>query len=82
MSAGRYAWMDSALCAQADPDTWTETGPGSGNQLPKQICASCPVRAACAAHAQQIHTYDGLAPTGIWGGAGQRRRTTQRRQAA
>jgi WhiB family redox-sensing transcriptional regulator len=80
MSSGRYAWMADALCAQADPDTWTDTD-GSGTTA-KRICGRCPVQPDCDAHSQQIHAYDGSAPTGIWGGAGRQQRHTARQQAA
>lgn len=78
MSADRYAWMASALCAQADPDAWTDTR-GSG-QTPKRICGRCPVQAACTAHAEALHAYDGLAPTGVWGGRSRQQRQTARRE--
>lgn len=82
MSAGRHAWMDSALCAQADPDTWIELPVGSGSRLPKRICGGCPVQTECAAHAQVIHDYEGLAPDGVWGGLSQKQRKNLRRAAA
>ena len=80
MSAARYAWMDAALCAQADPDRWTDPGRGSGSRVPKRICGRCPVARECDAHASTLHAYDGLAMTGVWGGRGQRQRETTRRQ--
>lgn len=80
MSAARYAWMDSALCAQADPDRWTDTGRGSGSRLPKRICGNCPVTRECDAHTDRLHAYDGLDLTGVWGGRSQRERETARRQ--
>lgn len=73
MSA-RYDWMSYALCAQADPDEWTDIAPGGGSRLPKRICGDCPVRTECAAHEAAIHAYDGLAPHGIWGGRSHRQR--------
>lgn len=76
MSADRYAWMDAALCAQADPDTWTDiTGNG---HTPKRICGRCPVRAACDAHAEALRDYAGTAMQGIWGGKGRRQRADVR----
>lgn len=74
MNADRYAWMDAALCAQTDPDTWTDPGPGHGSRLPKRICGTCPVQAECATHADRIHDHDGHAPDGIWGGHSRRQR--------
>lgn len=82
MSADDYAWMDQAVCAQADPDLWTDPARGSGSRLPKRICSSCPVQTACAAHEVVIHTHDGLAPTGIWGGRSHRQRERDHQQAA
>lgn len=80
MSAARYAWMDRALCAQADPDAWTETGPGHGSRKPKQICAHCPVRPQCDAHEDRLRLYDGAAMSGVWAGRSKRQRENQRRQ--
>lgn len=82
MSADRYAWMDDALRAQADPDTWIDLQPGAGSRQPKRICGSCPVQAECEAHALQLHAYDGLAPEGVWGGLGKKQRKNLRRAAA
>jgi WhiB family redox-sensing transcriptional regulator len=71
----RYVWMDQALCAQADPDQWVETGPGYSTRTPKRICQGCPVRSECEAHAAAIHRFEGLAPNGVWGGRSHRQRT-------
>jgi WhiB family transcriptional regulator, redox-sensing transcriptional regulator len=78
MSA-RYAWMDAALCAQTDPDQWTSAG---SQTVPKRICADCPVRPECDAHATALHIYDGLAMNGVWGGRSKRQRDEDRQQAA
>lgn len=80
MSAARYAWMDAALCAQADPDRWTDTGPGSGSRASKRICGHCPVARECDTHASALHVYDGLPMTGVWGGRSQRERNNNLRQ--
>lgn len=77
MSADRYAWMDQALCAQADPDTWTE--PAGSGHTPKRICDRCPARTACDTHADTLHTYEGTPMHGIWGGRSRHQRETQRR---
>jgi hypothetical protein len=76
----RYAWMDQALCAQADSDQWVETGPGYGSQTPKRICQECPVRSECDAHADALHSFDGLAMRGVWGGRSHRQRENARRE--
>lgn len=69
MSADRYAWMDAALCAQADE--WTEQLAGGDSHAAKKICNRCPVRLACAAHAATLETHDGGPIHGIWGGLSQ-----------
>ncbi|MFI9344981.1 WhiB family transcriptional regulator [Streptomyces sp. NPDC052773] len=74
MSAADYAWMASALCAQADPDLWTERGPGT---TPKQICRRCPVRTQCGEPAAALEDTVG-AVAGIWGGASRKQRKTTR----
>lgn len=73
----RHAWMTAALCAQTDPDLWTDTT-GGGTGPAKRICARCPVRPQCTAHAQALEHYDGSQIRGIWGGTSR----AQRRQAA
>lgn len=75
---GRYAWMDAALCAQADPDEWTEQLAGGGALAAKRVCARCPVQPSCTAHAAALENYDGAAIRGVWGG----RTKSQRRQQA
>ena len=77
MTGSRYAWMDGALCAQTDPDLFTDFG-GNG-QTPKRICARCPVRTQCAAHASDLHAFEGLAMNGVWGGLSRKQREDQRR---
>jgi WhiB family redox-sensing transcriptional regulator len=78
MSADRFAWMADALCAQADPDTWIEGLAGGGSQTAKRICADCPVRASCTAHATRLEDFDATELRGVWGG----RTQNQRRQTA
>jgi WhiB family redox-sensing transcriptional regulator len=73
----RHAWMTAALCAQTDPDLWTDTT-GGGTGPAKRICQRCPVIADCAAHAQALEQHDGAHIRGIWGGTSR----AQRRQAA
>lgn len=74
----RFAWMGDALCAQADPDEWTS---GTGAQVaPKRICQDCTVRPQCAAHADALHRFDGLAMRGVWGGRSKKQRDDQRRE--
>jgi WhiB family redox-sensing transcriptional regulator len=80
MSADRYAWMESALCAQVGGDEWTEHLAGSGSQAAKRICGRCPVRAACTAHAAALEAHDRASIHGVWGGLSTRQRRQQRRQ--
>ncbi|MFE8961794.1 WhiB family transcriptional regulator [Streptomyces iakyrus] len=77
MSADRYAWMDAALCAQADPDTWIEGLAGGGSNTAKRICGRCPARGACGAHAEHLEAHDGAAVRGVWGGRTQNQRRQQ-----
>ncbi|MBR8638675.1 WhiB family transcriptional regulator [Streptomyces tuirus] len=78
MSAARYAWMASALCAQADPDLWTDGLPGTATTTARRICAGCPVIAECDQHRAALEAHDGHRLRGVWGGRTQR----QRRQTA
>jgi hypothetical protein len=69
-----YAWMDQARCAETDPDLWIRDAKGGDSVTPKRICADCPVRRQCEAHAETLHRFDGLAMRGIWGGLSHRQR--------
>lgn len=82
MSADRYAWMDSALCAQADPDEWIDNLAGAGSRTAKRICGTCPVMASCAAHATALEDYEGAQIRGVWGGRTQNQRRQQLGEAA
>ena len=63
-------WAEQALCAQADPDTWFP-GEDDHDQTAAaiKVCARCPVRTHCLAHA--LATGE---PHGIWGGLTARQR--------
>jgi WhiB family redox-sensing transcriptional regulator len=76
----RYAWMSSALCAQADPDLWISASKGGDTRTPKRICGHCPVATECDAHAEALRAYDGHAMRGVWAGRSQRQRKQQRRE--
>lgn len=69
--------LPAALCAQADPDLW-HPRPGQSRQLSQAlaVCAACPERAACLAHALEHGEDDG-----VWGGTtpAQRARLKRRR---
>lgn len=74
------AWADQALCAQADPDTWFPDEQDRKTAAAAiAICARCPVRAECLAHALAIGERHG-----IWGGltARQRRALLARQEKA
>lgn len=43
---GRLEWMDSALCAQTDPDAFFPDR-GSHNPVARATCAACPVSSEC-----------------------------------
>jgi WhiB family redox-sensing transcriptional regulator len=66
--------MDSALCAQTDPDLFFPEKNGSSDPA-RRICAVCPVRAECLEFAlanKEAH--------GVWGGMSPaERRKLQRR---
>lgn len=60
------AWMDNALCAQADPDVWfSETGHTAAAQ---RICARCPVQANCLAHVEDLEAPMYGRRYGTWAG--------------
>ncbi|MEX3101197.1 MULTISPECIES: WhiB family transcriptional regulator [unclassified Streptomyces] len=62
-----YDWMADALCAQTDPDLW-HPGNGSGYGTAARICADCPVREACNAHAGRLQDDSGHLMRGMWAG--------------
>lgn len=71
------AWMDDALCAQADPEAWFPEQ-GESARLAKLICSACPVRAECLEYA-----LDRRQQHGVWGGMSEaERRAELRRRAA
>ncbi len=72
----RETWMESALCAQTDPEAFFPDKGGSTRNA-KNVCASCEVRAQCLAYAlEHGERY------GIWGGLSERERRALRRDAA
>jgi WhiB family redox-sensing transcriptional regulator len=74
-NAAEQDWMDSALCAQADPDAWFPE-PGQRNDVPKAICSRCPVQQECLDHAIENDEM------GIWGGMTEAERGRQEQAAA
>ncbi|MFG3636005.1 WhiB family transcriptional regulator [Streptomyces huasconensis] len=73
----RYDWMESALCAQTDPDLFHIDSGGSYTHAAK-LCTSCPVSQQCAAFA--LATEEGAAHHsryGLYGGLTPRKRAEQ-----
>jgi WhiB family transcriptional regulator, redox-sensing transcriptional regulator len=71
-------WAGGAACQGHDLQEWMDDGPDLPTGAARAICADCPVRAACLAHAL---THD--EPWGMWGGLTARERVAgQLRQAA
>lgn len=57
----QFDWMDSALCAQVDPDLFILDGKGSHyTKATRAVCAACPVAAECLQHALDLDISDGL----------------------
>lgn len=71
-------WMDSALCAQTDPDEFFPDKGGSPRDA-KRICAACEVRADCLEYALAHNIL-----FGVWGGLtpDERRRLARARTGA
>jgi WhiB family redox-sensing transcriptional regulator len=66
--------MQTAACREVDPELfYPEAGQIGQNRAAKRICANCPVKDACLAHALKTRE-----PFGIWGGKSvvERRRVT------
>lgn len=68
-------WHKAAACRDADPAIFF-VGPGGGKRTPaKQICAGCPVIAACLEWALEENPV-----SGIWGGMGTKERRNEKRR--
>jgi WhiB family redox-sensing transcriptional regulator len=70
------SWVDEAVCAQTDPDTFFPEKGGSTRQA-KAICLGCPVRQRCLDWALQHEER-----FGIWGGKSERERRRMARNIA
>lgn len=69
MASNPATWRNQASCLGDDPNRWIRRHRG-GNQDPlRRICATCPVRTDCLAHALAYNE-----PVGIWGGTSERER--------
>jgi len=64
--------LDSALCAQVDPERWHPTK-GQSSTAAKKICHRCDDEAACLAIALADPELEG-----VWGGTTHRERQTMR----
>jgi len=71
-------WQAQALCSQTDPEAFfPEKGKkGCPTKEAKQVCAGCPVRLECLAHA-----LDKDERFGIWGGLSERERRKLKKHA-
>lgn len=61
-------WMDGAVCAQTDPDSFFPEK-GEPTRDAKKICLGCDVRAECLDYALRLKLR-----YGIWGGMSERER--------
>jgi hypothetical protein len=60
-------WMDTALCAQTDPDLFHPEGQGAKYRDAKKICGRCPVQPECTAHARHLEGSVGINDRhGMW----------------
>lgn len=64
----RPDWMDSALCAQTDPELFFPDK-GQPSYDAKRVCATCPVRTECL-----LYALANREEYGIWGGLTARER--------
>jgi WhiB family transcriptional regulator, redox-sensing transcriptional regulator len=65
-------WAQRAACASTsvDPDWWHAPPGDDAEDVARGICAGCPVRRSCLAHALAVGE-----PDGIWGGLDDAERT-------
>lgn len=76
------SWMDEALCAQLGPgaaDQFFFPTKGGETRTALAMCATCPVRKACADYAAaEFPAFD---DTGVWGSTVKQRRHMRRAAA-
>lgn len=78
----RYDWMADALCAQANPGLFHQDL-GANYATAQRICAACPVRPQCEAHAERFDAVAGLQDQhGMWAGRTRRQRAASRARTA
>ncbi|MEE1774485.1 WhiB family transcriptional regulator [Streptomyces sp. JV185] len=73
----KYEWMDSALCAQTDPDLWYPEGPGQHARTALRVCTQCPVRPECGEYAQDVEDASDGRRYGAWAGMSANARSRQ-----
>ncbi|WP_217235419.1 WhiB family transcriptional regulator [Streptomyces sp. AC555_RSS877] len=79
----RFAWMDDALCAQADPDAWHPDGKGAKYGQAKTVCDRCPVQPQCRIHVQRFEGGHGINERhGLWAAQGPTTRLAAEKEAA
>lgn len=70
----RETWMDSARCAETDPDAFFPDK-GESAKAARKVCGSCEVQAECLEYAlKNDYRY------GIYGGASPRERAAMRQR--
>jgi WhiB family redox-sensing transcriptional regulator len=70
-------WMADGACVGEDTEWWFyPVGAEDNYQYARQVCQTCPVRAACAAHAMRDPDM-----MGVWGGLDEKQRAGLRRDA-
>lgn len=78
----RYDWMGDALCAQANPSLFHQDL-GANYAAAQRICAACPVRPQCEAHAERLDAACGIQDQhGMWAGRTRKQRATSRVRTA
>ncbi|MCX5112180.1 WhiB family transcriptional regulator [Streptomyces sp. NBC_00378] len=73
----KYEWMDSAACAQTDPDLWFPEGSGQHARTALRICSGCSVRTECGKFAQDVEDASEGRRHGAWAGLSARQRHRQ-----
>lgn len=71
----REPWMESALCAQVDPELFfADKGDWALTIKAKMVCRQCPVRTQCLTYAIENNEMHG-----VWGGMNPQQRKDLRR---